>query len=229
MLLSISQSQALFTGRRVCIQTRAVLIAEILSKTLRRSISASLPGGASASDGQVTNLVSVDVFKVSEYFAYIHFLFPEQPGIVVLCIVYLIRLLGSSALVGLTILLLVMPLQAYISRLIVAVQERMLSVTDERLDLAGEVLACIKTVKFFAWEGPFATRMRDVRTRELRVLCWYYILNVANGITFVGAPMLVTLATFGVHTTLFGRALTAEKAFTALAIFNTLRLSLIHI
>ena len=223
VLLSISQSQALFTGRRVCIQTRAVLIAEILSKTLRRSISASLPGGASASDGQVTNLVSVDVFKVSEYFAYIHFLFPEQPGIVVLCIVYLIRLLGSSALVGLTILLLVMPLQAYISRLIVAVQERMLSVTDERLDLAGEVLACIKTVKFFAWEGPFATRMRDVRTRELRVLCWYYILNVANGITFVGAPMLVTLATFGVHTTLFGRALTAEKAFTALAIFNTLR------
>ncbi|WFD33890.1 hypothetical protein MCUN1_000716 [Malassezia cuniculi] len=219
--LSVCQSQALFTGRRVCIQSRAVLINEIVSKILRRG----LYGGedSRASDGQVTNLVSVDVFKVSEFASYIHFLLPEQPLICILSIAYLIWLLGYSALVGLLILVVVMPLQAYLSQLIIKVQERTLTVTDARLDLVGEVLACIKTVKFFAWEPPFERRMREARHRELRQLRMFYILNMFNEISYVGAPMLVTMATFGVHTTVFNKPLTAETAFTALAIFNTLR------
>ena len=219
--LSVCQSQALFTGRRVCIRSRAVLVAEIIAKTLRRS----LYGGADAraTDGQVTNLVSVDVFKVSEFAAYIHFLLPEQPLICILSVAYIIWLLGYSALVGLLILVVVMPLQAYLSQVLIKVQERTLGVTDARLDLVGEVLACIKTVKFFAWEPPFERRMREARLRELRQLRSFYIFNMLNEITYVGAPMLVTMATFGVHTLVFRRPLTAETAFTALAVFNTLR------
>ena len=219
--VSVCQSQALITGRRVCIQCRAVLVTEILAKTLRRNLYGS--NFSRASDGQVTNLVSVDVFKVSEFASYIHFLLPELPLVCILCIIYIIWLLGLSALVGLLILVVVMPLQAYLSRLLINVQERTLHVTDSRLDLVGEMLACIKTVKFFAWEPPFERRMHEARVRELRELRCFFILNMLNGITYVGAPMLVTMATFGVHTLVFGKPLTAETAFTALAIFNTLR------
>ena len=239
VFFSIVQSQGLMTGRHVCSQIRSILTFEILSKTMRRSISAK--NGSSdedaedskekgdeeeqgaATDGQVTNLVSVDVSQVAEFSSYIHQLFPQEPLSVVLGIVYLINLLGMSAAVGLILLVLTIPLQSYLIRLSTEVSERMLKATDARLDLAGEVLACIKTVKFFAWEKPFEVRMAETRQKELNLLRFNNILQLFISLTFVGTPMLVTMATFGVHTLVFKKTLTAETAFTALALFNTLR------
>ena len=242
-LHSVFMSQALMTGRHVCVQLRALLTFEILSKTMRRSMSFKAPGDAPAeseesaaptedgaanksgpaTDGQVTNLVSVDVNRVSEFAAYTHFIVPEQPLSVVLSIAYLVMLLGRSAVVGLFLLVIGMPLQAWITRVLVHVQERMLHATDERMNLATEVLACIKTVKFFAWEKPFEARMEQTRTNELRLLRLNFFFSILNHLTFIGIPMLVTMATFGAHTLVFHQPLTAETAFTALALFNTLR------
>ena len=237
-LLSVFQSQALMTGRHICVQIRAVLTFEILSKTMRRSISLKKADdtpaertsdddteddAAPATDGQVTNLVSVDVNRVSEFAAYIHFLVPEQPLTVILGIVYLVSLLGMSAVIGLILLVVMIPFQAYLSRILVSIQTRMLRATDERMNLASEVLTCIKTVKFFAWEKPFEVRMGDTRTKELRLLRLNFFFSILNHITFIGTPMLVTMATFGAHTLVFQKSLTAETAFTALALFNTLR------
>ncbi|WFD29240.1 hypothetical protein MSPP1_000247 [Malassezia sp. CBS 17886] len=251
-LLSVSQSQALMTGRHICIQTHALLTFEILSKIMRRSILISAPsapptagaheaGGQgtgdrdgdtqqsetdedeNASDGRVTNLVSVDVSKVSEFAAYIHFVVPEQPLSVVLGIIYLVALLGRSGVVGLLVLILALPAQGYLSKKFMALQKRMLRATDDRLGLAGEVLVCIKTVKFFAWEQPFLTRMMKTRARELGLLRRWYGVSVLYHLVFEGTPMFVTLTTFAAHTMLFRQPLTAQKAFTALALFNTLR------
>ncbi|KOS12408.1 atp-dependent bile acid permease [Malassezia pachydermatis] len=238
VFLSICQSQALMTGRHICVQIRAILTFEVLSKTMRRGISMTKPEKAQqvkssdddteddkapATDGAVTNLVSVDVSRISEFAAYIHFLLPEQPLIVVLCVIYLIALLGKSGVIGLVLLVVAIPFQTYLSRVLVSIGTRMLRATDERLNLANEVLACIKTVKFFAWEKPFETRMKETREKELRLLRTHFFFSILNHITFIGTPMLVTMATFGAHTLLFKEKLTAEKAFTALALFNTLR------
>ncbi|WFD17943.1 hypothetical protein MCAP1_000154 [Malassezia caprae] len=196
------------TGRHICVQLRALVSFEVLSKTMRRGFSVkkkveeqtsngdTQSENAHATDGAITNLVSVDVNNISELAAYIHFLIPQQPLTVIMGVVYVTALLGWSAVVGLILLVVAIPIQAYLTRIQVTVQANMLRATDERLDLATEVLNCIKTVKFFAWESPFERRMSETR---------------------------LTMATFGVHTLLFKRELTAEKAFTALALFNTLR------
>ncbi|PKI85788.1 hypothetical protein MVES_000539 [Malassezia vespertilionis] len=241
---SVFQSQSLMTGRHICLQLRAVLTFEILSKTMRRSTNVPISpeerrnqaelleghdDNASASDGQVTNLVSVDVSKVAEFAAYSHFLFPQEPIMVTLGSVYLVNLLGKSAAVGLVLLVIALPIQAYIARLLVAVQTRLLRATDARLNLAGEVLACIKTVKFFAWEKPFERRMTDTRARELRLLRVHFLLTVIEQVLFVATPMLVAIATFGAHTLIFHRELDASTAFTALALFNVLKSPLTEI
>ena len=132
-------------------------------------------------------------------------------------------LLGWSAVVGLVLLVVAVPIQTYLSRVLVSVGLRMLRATDERLNLTNEVLACIKTVKFFAWEKPFEKRMNEARLKELGLLRLQFFFSILNHLTFIGTPMLVTMATFGAHTILFKQALTAQKAFTALALFNTLR------
>ncbi|TKY89993.1 hypothetical protein EX895_001291 [Sporisorium graminicola] len=257
---SISASRALFLGRRICIRLRAILITEIVTKTLRRKdigstgdndepvkdaddqsdaddsttpaknantkdTDAAKPDASPkrASDGQVVNLISVDVFKVSELCAYLHFLAPRAPLVIGLCLIYLIVLLGWSAVIGFLVLLASLPIQTLVSRWFVKLQKRLLETTDRRLNLATEVLGCIKTVKFFAWERSFNARMDEARQRELQVLATRYLAWLCNTFTYMGTPMLVTCATFGAHTKIFHQPLTAEKAFTALALFNTLR------
>lgn len=252
-IAAICMSQCLFVGRRICIRLRAILITEIISKALRRSDlggskkddekedgegdkadeensnddgnkTEQPQAGQRATDGQVVNLVSVDVFKVSEICAYLHFLFPAAPISILLCLYLLYDLLGWSALIGFGCLAVMLPAQILVAKFFVKVQARLLEATDKRLNLTTEVLNCIKTVKFFAWEDAFADRLGKTRAQELRVLKSRSVAFLASAFFFIGTPVLVTVVTFAVHTQLFHKELTAETAFTALALFNLLRM-----
>ncbi|PWN22275.1 hypothetical protein BCV69DRAFT_257017 [Microstroma glucosiphilum] len=240
---AICASQSLFIGRRICIRLRAILITEIISKALRKSDvsrttseETSSPAEGvkktkgkeddkqlSATDGQIANLVSVDVFKVSEVCAYLHFVFPQAPLILGLALYLLYSLLGWSALAGFAVLAAAMPAQALVARFFVKLQKQLLEATDKRLNLTTEVLNCIKTVKFFAWEEAFAARLGEARARELRVLRKRSFAWLLATFFYFGSPVLVTVVTFGIHTQVRKQALTAETAFTALALFNLIR------
>ena len=169
VLYSIFASQALMMGRKICINLRAILITEIMTKALRRrdrggtrkdetkeegeedgagKKAAEKPAEEErATDGQVVNLISVDVFKVAEVCAYLHFVLPMSPIQIGLSLFFLARLLGWSAILGFGGLLISMPFQAYVSAFYLRLQKQLLEVTDERLNLSTEVLNCIKTVK----------------------------------------------------------------------------------
>ena len=170
-LAAIAASQALMTGRKICINLRAILTTEILTKSLRRrargdshsSKEADGEVGADgteaehkkkaqeeegmATDGQIVNLISVDVFKVSEIAAYLHFIIPLSVLQTTISLFFLIRLLGWSAVVGTIALIVFIPAQTIVSKWFMALQQKWLKVADERLSLSGEVLACIRTVK----------------------------------------------------------------------------------
>ncbi len=132
---------------------------------------------------------------MSEICAYLHFLAPRAPLVIGLCLIYLIALLGWSAVIGFMVLLASLPIQTLVSRWFVKLQKRLLETTDKRLNLATEVLGCIKTVKFFAWERSFNARMDEARQRELHVLGLRYLAWLCNTFTYMGTPMLVTCAT----------------------------------
>lgn len=248
LIETVSASQGLFIGRRLCIRARAILIFEIVNKSLRRRDTG---GGAAkeekdekkgdanakdsdaeekdedeskrTSDGEVTNLVAVDVFRVSEIGAYIHFIFPLSPIQIVLCVAFLLQLLGLSALVGIAAIFIAIPLQIAAAKYFTKKQAKMLKAIDERLNLANEVLTCIKTVKFFAWEKPFEKRMGETREKELKALRERFIAGLLSYLLYLSLPTVVTTITFTVHTLVLKRPLPAETAFTALALFNALR------
>ncbi|PWN37140.1 uncharacterized protein FA14DRAFT_113198, partial [Meira miltonrushii] len=248
LIETVSASQGLFIGRRLCIRARAILIFEIVNKSLRRRDTG---GGAAkedkdekkddgkakgtdaeekeddeskrTSDGEVTNLVAVDVFRVSEIGAYIHFIFPLSPIQIVLCVAFLLQLLGLSALVGIAAIVIAIPLQIAAAKYFTKKQAKMLKAIDERLNLANEVLTCIKTVKFFAWEKPFEKRMGETREKELKALRERFIAGLLSYLLYLSLPTVVTMITFTVHTLVLKRPLPAETAFTALALFNSLR------
>ncbi|KDN52874.1 hypothetical protein K437DRAFT_292771 [Tilletiaria anomala UBC 951] len=244
VLFAILASQALMTGRKICINLRAILITEIVTKALRRrngSAKNSGSGGAdeadaqdakgtdtdsTATDGQIVNLISVDVFKVSEVCAYLHFVIPMAPVQVALSLYFLTRLLGWSAVIGFGALLASIPFQTWVSTFYIALQKELLGVSDARLDLTTEVLNCIKTVKFFAWESSFQSRIEKIRDNELWVLQKRFVATVLQIFCFRGLPVAIIVLTFSVHTAVFHRPLPAEVAFSSLAFFTALRSSI---
>ena len=65
--------------------------------------------------------------------------------------------------------------------------------------------------------------MDATRQKELSALWLRALTMVFGGVLMFGAPVIVSVATFSFHTKVLHLPLTAETAFTALALFNILR------
>lgn len=106
---------------------------------------------------------------VSEVGAYLHFLTTELPLTILLACGLLFRLLGWSAAAGVspwenvpfdsltltsslqvTVLVIMIPLQAAVSRRFHFYTMQLLAAADRRLSLATEVIASVRLVKYFA-------------------------------------------------------------------------------
>ncbi|GAA6061216.1 hypothetical protein JCM10212_001537 [Sporobolomyces blumeae] len=177
----------------------------------------------SASSGKIINLISVDTYRLSEIAAYLHFLTSEMPLSIVVIVYLLFRLLGLSAIAGVGVLVLLVPAQTQIANLYNKYQAELLAAADARLTLATEVIGQIRIVKYFAWEKSFLKKMDETRRKELGALWKRALTMIVGGSAMWSAPIIVGIATFTFHTKVMHRDLTAETAFTALALFNVLR------
>ena len=217
-----AMGQALFIGRRLCIRLRAIIIAEVFTKALRRRDVSGRVTDESASEGKIANLVSVDAFQVSEICGYIFYLF-SCPLAVVINTALLYDTLGVASFAGIAVLILLIPVQALVGRLFTVIQRRFMAATDARLEAVTEVIAHVKLIKFNAWESKFFDRMAITRRRELQVLAQRFATEVFLNLVIWGTPVVVTAFAFAVHSLILHQPLTADRAFSSLILFNMLR------
>ncbi|KAF2158186.1 bile acid-transporting ATPase [Myriangium duriaei CBS 260.36] len=189
------------------------------------------PSKDSTDEGQVTsgaiiNLMAVDSFKVAEVCAYLHFLWAETPVQLVIAVVLLYELLGYSSIAGIFMMIILAPINLYISKQFASCQKKILAATDARIHVANEVLANIRIIKYFAWEQRFMAQVDEKRVIELRYLRNRYIVWSFAVTIWSGAPVLITLLTFLVYTLVEHRPLIPSVAFTALSLFSLLRIPL---
>ena len=178
------------------------------------------------SSGTIINLMAIDSFKVSEISAYLHFLWAETPVQFVLAIVLLYQILGSSSIVGIGMMALLLPVNMVISKRFASVQKKILAATDARIHTTNEVLTNIRIIKYFAWEQRFLGIVDEKRVVELRELRNRYIIWTIAATIWSGAPVIITLLTFLVYTVVEKRDLIPSIAFTALSLFSLLRIPL---
>ncbi|KAI8134397.1 hypothetical protein DUD61_001953 [Geotrichum candidum] len=237
MVISTISGQSLFIGRRICIRIRAIIIGEVYAKSLRRRASSSKDTklgqdeseeteeteSSQSSQGAIINLMAVDAFKISETCGYLHF-FISGFFTILFAIVFLYKILGWSAFAGAFAMALLMPLNFKISFIFKTYQNKLMTVTDERVNKLNELLQSIRIVKFFAWESQFAKEVKDVREKELKVLKQRYLMwSLLDGFWII-SPMLITLISFATYTLVQGKSLTSPVAFTSLALFNIMKL-----
>ncbi|KAK5166122.1 Transporter of the ATP-binding cassette (ABC) [Saxophila tyrrhenica] len=176
--------------------------------------------------GAIINLMAVDSFKVAEISAYLHFLWAETPVQFILAIFLLYQILGYSSIVGIGMMVVLLPINMYISKKFAEVQTKILAATDARIHSTNEVLTNIRIIKYFAWEQRFLGTVDEKRVVELRYLRNRYILWSIAATIWAGAPIIITLLTFAVYTLVEKKDLIPSIAFTALSLFSLLRIPL---
>ncbi|CAO3593350.1 unnamed protein product [Absidia cylindrospora] len=228
---SLAAQQALYIGRTLGIRIQSIIIGEVYGKALRRRDNNGLQSSGDSVDeketdpegSNINNLLSVDSTKIGELTAYGYHLYC-YPLQMVICIVALYKLLGHATFYGVLVMALSQPITYALSKRFENCQKTVMSATDKRLKVMNELLAAIRIVKFFAWEKEFRKRVMDTREVELKAIRerLYTFMYMTNAWFMV--PIMIMVVTFYVYT--LEEPLSASVAFTALALFITLRSAL---
>ncbi|KAH9747862.1 ABC transporter C family member 2 [Citrus sinensis] len=122
---------------RVGFRLRSTLVAAIFRKTLRLTHEAR----KDFPSGKVTNMITTDANALQQ--------------------------LGVASLLGSLMLVLMVPLQTFIISKMRKLTKEGLQWTDRRVSLTNEILAAMDTVKCYAWEKSFQSRVQSIRDDEL--------------------------------------------------------------
>ncbi|KAI9320842.1 hypothetical protein BX666DRAFT_2119002 [Dichotomocladium elegans] len=225
------------------VRIKSMLNIEIYRKTLRRMDAAVASGIQEektngkgpvndekddediSSTGQIVNLMSTDSNRISE-FATWWFSLIACPTELAIGIYFLYTLLGVSCFMGLSVMVIALPMNHFNAKLFAKTQDRLMEARDKRVSLMNEVLQGIRQIKFFASEKDWEKRIMASREVELGFLRTAYISEALFNLVWQGAPILVTALSFWSYTKLEGHELTAPVAFTSIIVFEELRFAL---
>ncbi|XP_041931073.1 ATP-binding cassette sub-family C member 12-like isoform X1 [Alosa sapidissima] len=174
--------------------------------------------------GQVINVLTADSYRMFEAVVFGSFLFCV-PVLLILCISYACYVLGYTALIGVSVYLVFIPVQFGVAKVINVFRRKAVTITDSRVRTMNEVLTCIKLIKMYAWEESFEKKITEIRKKEKGLLQKAGYVQSMNAANTAIVPTLATILTFIVHT-LLGLPLDPSTAFTIIAIFNSMRFSL---
>ncbi|XP_048757959.2 multidrug resistance-associated protein 1-like isoform X1 [Ostrea edulis] len=202
---------------------RTSIICLVYRKMLRLSNTAK----KSSTVGEIVNLMSVDAQRFMDLTTYVHTIW-SAPFQIIVALYFLYRELGPSIFAGFGVMIVLIPVNAFIAKKSRDLQVKQMILKDGRIKMMNEVLNGIKVLKMYAWEPSFEEQILKLRRKELRVLRTMAFLNACVSFTWTTAPFLVSLVTFAVFvfSDPANNILDAEKAFVSLSLFNILRFPL---
>uniref|UniRef100_A0A3P8RJB7 ATP binding cassette subfamily C member 12 n=1 Tax=Amphiprion percula TaxID=161767 RepID=A0A3P8RJB7_AMPPE len=181
----------------------------------------SLRAHSGVSMGEMINVLTSDGHRLFEAVLFGSFMI-ATPVFFIVCVIYACYILGYTALTGVCIYIIFVPVQFFLAQLIAKFRWKATQTTDTRVRTMNEILNSIKLIKMYAWEGSFEKKVAGLRKNEKKhVRSVNYIQNINHSITSI-IPTLATVLTFLVHT-LVGLPLKTSNAFTTIAIFNAMR------
>uniref|UniRef100_M4EUA3 ABC-type xenobiotic transporter n=1 Tax=Brassica campestris TaxID=3711 RepID=M4EUA3_BRACM len=205
---------------RVGYRLRSALIAAVFRKSLRLTNE----GRKKFQTGKITNLMTTDAESLQQICQSLHTMW-SAPFRIIVSLVLLYQQLGVASLIGALFLVLMFPIQTVIISKTQKLTKEGLQRTDKRIGLMNEVLAAMDTVKCYAWENSFQSKVQTVRDDELSWFRKAQLLSAFNMFILNSIPVFVTVVSFGVFS-LLGGDLTPARAFTALSLFSVLRFPL---
>lgn len=217
MVETIAQRQWIFGARQLGLRLRSALISEIYQKGLRLSSKSR----QSHTSGEIINLMSVDVQRMTDFIWYLNIIW-MLPIQISLAVFVLHTNLGLGSLVALAATLSVMALNVPLTRIQKQFQSKIMESKDDRMKATSEVLRHMKTLKLQAWDTYYLKKLESVRKVEYNWLWKSLRLSAITTFIFWGSPTFISVLTFG-GCVLMGIPLTAGRVLSALATFRMLQ------
>ncbi|KII85519.1 hypothetical protein PLICRDRAFT_319144 [Plicaturopsis crispa FD-325 SS-3] len=210
----------------VAMTTGLFLRTGIIGSVFRKSLRLSGRARLSHSVGQITTMISTDATRLDLVSAYVHYLW-VSPIQIVIGVGLLIATLGYSALVGVGVILLGMPIQFLLVREMYSQRKKGVKITDTRVRLTTEVLQGIRLVKYYAWEQFYMHRITTLRGREVATIRRQAMARslLISLVTFT--PVLAAILSFITYS-LSGHDLDVAIIFSSLQFFNIIRAPLLY-
>ncbi|KAJ9691129.1 hypothetical protein PVL29_013349 [Vitis rotundifolia] len=147
---------------RVGFRVRSTLIAAVFRKSLKLTHE----GRRQFASGKITNLMTTDAEALQQICQSLHTLW-SAPFRIIIAMVLLYKELGVASLLGALMLVLLFPIQTVVISRMQKLSKEGLQRTDKRIGLMNEILAAMDTVKCYAWENSFQSKVQSVRNEEL--------------------------------------------------------------
>ncbi|KAF8941210.1 hypothetical protein BGZ47_007463 [Haplosporangium gracile] len=217
--LATLASGQFFQGSYVLgIELRTALIGLIYQKSLVLS-----PGARQRSTvGEISNHMSVDTERIGFGIT----AFPMSVSSVfeiVLAIYLLYSRLGPSSLTSVGVIIMIIPMQGLMAKVVNKAKDRKLEAMDNRIRILTEVLSSIKTVKMYSWENAFRKRVARFRATEIKYLRHMGVAFAFMCIMFSSLPLVMSLLTFVIYS-YFGGPGGTRGTISAQMIFVTVTL-----
>lgn len=218
LLKTIVESQYFSLTMRTGLRIRSSLQGVLYDKSLRMSPTAR----ASASLGEIVNLMQLDSQRIGDFVQMSHVIW-AAPIQIIVSVGLLLNYIGVSALIGLLATVATIPLQGFLIASQVKIRKATFSIVDKRVKLMNEILQGIKAVKFYAWEKPFSELVQERRSEEVRKLYQSVWIRAGFISILMAIPVIIAVITFAFYAGVFGEVLVAAKVFAGIAILNQLR------
>ena len=221
-LVSVSQTVCLHQYFQRAFETGMRVKSSLTAMIYAKSLKLSNEGRAAKSTGDIVNLMAVDTQRLQDLTQYGQMLW-SAPFQIVLCMASLYQLVGLSMLAGVGAMILMIPVNAVIAKVMKTLQKRQMKNKDSRTRLMTEILNNMKSIKLYAWSQAFMKKLNYVRNDlELRTLRKIGAAQALANFTWSTTPFLVSCSTFTVFVLSNDQPLTTEIVFPALTLFNLL-------
>jgi len=194
----------------------------LASAIYKKSLKLSNEGRAAKTTGDIVNYMSVDAQRLQDLTQFGQQLW-SAPFQIIICMVSLYQLVGWSMLAGVGVMVVMIPLNGWISRVMRSLQKKQMKNKDARSRLINEIIQNMKSIKLYAWGSAFMNKLNYVRNeQELKNLRKIGATQAFANFAWNSAPFFVSCSTFSVFVLTQDAPLSTEIVFPALALFNLL-------
>ena len=220
--VSVAQSALLHQYFQRAFETGMRVKSSLISMIYAKSMKLSNEGRASKSTGDIVNYMAVDTQRLQDLTQFGQMLW-SAPFQIVLCMLSLYQLVGLSMFAGVAAMLLMVPINGLIARIMKNLQKKQMKNKDARTRLMTEILNNMKSIKLYAWSQAFMNKLNFIRNeQELKTLRKIGASQAFANFTWSTTPFLVSCSTFAVFVFTRDEPLTTELVFPALTLFNLL-------
>ncbi|EEB95800.1 hypothetical protein MPER_05175, partial [Moniliophthora perniciosa FA553] len=204
---TVSVNWFMFLAQRTLVRAESLLTELLFEHALKIRIKAAsgsedndkeMDDKATNMSGKLSTLVTVDLNNIAQstdcmlLFAY----FPTQAA---LCTIFLYKLLGWSAFVGIAITILTIPIPSMLVSWIHKVQVEQMKKTDARVQVLSDVMNVLKMIKLFGWEQRMSEKVLGKRNEELALVRKGKVIDIFYNVFSAAASVITVIATFACY------------------------------